>query len=55
MRDYIIKRLLQMLPTVLMITLMVFAMMHAIPGDPIITLLGDAYRVSFCSSPSVLS
>lgn len=43
MRDYIVKRLLQIIPTVLMITLVVFAMMHAIPGDPIIALLGDAY------------
>ena len=43
MRDYIIKRLFQMIPTVLVITLVVFAMMQAIPGDPIITLLGDAY------------
>ncbi|ETX04750.1 MAG: hypothetical protein ETSY2_27020, partial [Candidatus Entotheonella gemina] len=32
-----------MIPTVLVITLVVFAMMQAIPGDPIITLLGDAY------------
>jgi peptide/nickel transport system permease protein len=43
MREYIIKRLLQMIPTILIITLVVFAMMKAIPGDPIITLLGDAY------------
>ena len=43
MRDYIIKRILQMIPTVLMVTLVVFAMMQAIPGDPIVTLLGDAY------------
>jgi peptide/nickel transport system permease protein len=43
MRDYIIKRLLQIIPTILMITLIVFAMMRAIPGDPIITLMGDAY------------
>lgn len=43
MREYIIKRLLQIIPTVLAITLVVFAMMQAIPGDPIITLLGDAY------------
>jgi len=43
MRDYIIKRLLQIIPTILMITLVVFAMMHTIPGDPIIALLGDAY------------
>ena len=43
MRDYIIKRMLQMIPTVLMVTLVVFAMMQAIPGDPIVALLGDAY------------
>jgi peptide/nickel transport system permease protein len=43
MREYIIKRILQIIPTILMITLVVFAMMQAIPGDPIITLLGDAY------------
>jgi peptide/nickel transport system permease protein len=43
MRDYILKRLLQIIPTILMITLVVFAMMHTIPGDPIIALLGDAY------------
>ncbi len=43
MREYVLKRILQMIPTILMITLMVFAMMQAIPGDPIISLLGDAY------------
>jgi peptide/nickel transport system permease protein len=43
MRKYILKRLLQVIPTVLMITLVVFAMMQAIPGDPIVALLGDAY------------
>jgi peptide/nickel transport system permease protein len=43
MREYIIRRILQMIPTILIITLVVFAMMQAIPGDPIITLLGDAY------------
>ena len=34
MRDYILKRLLQIIPTILMITLVVFTMMHTIPGDP---------------------
>src|SRR5919106_5042741 len=43
MRQYILKRVLQVIPTVLMITLVVFAMMQAIPGDPIVALLGDAY------------
>ena len=43
MREYIIKRLLQVIPTILVITLVVFLMMKAIPGDPIIALLGDAY------------
>ena len=43
MREYIIKRLLQVIPTILIITLVVFAMMKAIPGDPIVALLGDGY------------
>ena len=33
----------QIVPTVLMITLVVFVMMRSIPGDPVVALLGDAY------------
>src|SRR5215831_16866020 len=43
MQTYILRRLLQIIPTVLMITLVVFVMMHSIPGDPVVSLLGDAY------------
>jgi peptide/nickel transport system permease protein len=43
MRTYILKRLLQIVPTVLMITFVVFVMMQSIPGDPVVALLGDAY------------
>src|SRR5499426_4371590 len=43
MRTYIIRRLVQMVPTILMITLVVFVMMQSIPGDPVVALLGDAY------------
>jgi peptide/nickel transport system permease protein len=43
MRTYILRRLLQIVPTVLMITLVVFVMMRSIPGDPVVALLGDAY------------
>jgi peptide/nickel transport system permease protein len=43
MRIYVLKRLLQIIPTVLMITLVVFLMMRSIPGDPVVALLGDAY------------
>ena len=43
MRTYLLKRLLQIIPTVLMITLVVFVMMRSIPGDPVVALLGDAY------------
>src|SRR5947209_18797558 len=44
MRTYIIRRLLQIVPTILMITLVVFVMMRSIPGDPVVALLGDAYN-----------
>src|SRR4029453_6580324 len=43
MRTYIIRRLLQIIPTVLGIPLVVFVMMRSIPGDPVVALLGDAY------------
>jgi peptide/nickel transport system permease protein len=35
--------LAQIVPTVLMITLVVFMMMRSVPGDPVVALLGDAY------------
>jgi peptide/nickel transport system permease protein len=43
MRTYVLKRLIEIVPTVLMITLVVFVMMRSIPGDPVVALLGDAY------------
>jgi peptide/nickel transport system permease protein len=43
MKDYIIKKLLLLIPTVLAITFLVFSMMQLIPGDPIHLLLGDMY------------
>ena len=43
MRVYILRRLLQIVPTVLGITFVVFVMMQSIPGDPVVALLGDAY------------
>src|SRR5882672_8564057 len=44
MRVYILRRLLQIIPTILMITFVVFVMMRSIPGDPVVALLGDAYN-----------
>ncbi|HET8530446.1 MAG TPA: ABC transporter permease, partial [Methylomirabilota bacterium] len=43
MRVYILKRLIQIVPTIIMITFVVFLMMQSIPGDPVVALLGDAY------------
>jgi peptide/nickel transport system permease protein len=43
MRVYILKRLIEIVPTVLAITFVVFMMMHSIPGDPVVALLGDGY------------
>src|SRR5882724_4492445 len=44
MRTYILNRLLQIIPTILGITFVVFVMMRSIPGDPVVSLLGDAYN-----------
>ena len=43
MRIYLLRRLLHIVPTVLMITLVVFIMMRSVPGDPVVAMLGDAY------------
>src|SRR5439155_762597 len=43
MRTYILKRVIEIVPTVLMITFVVFVMMRSVPGDPVVPLLGDAY------------
>lgn len=41
--NYIIKRILQMIPALLVITVIIFAGMRLIPGDPAITMLGTHY------------
>jgi peptide/nickel transport system permease protein len=41
---YLTRRLIQVIPTVIMITLVVFIMMRSIPGDPVVALLGDAFN-----------
>src|SRR5687767_416834 len=43
MRTYILRRLFQIVPTIIMITLVVFVMMQSIPGDPVVAMLGEAY------------
>jgi peptide/nickel transport system permease protein len=42
MAGYILRRLLQTLPTLLLVALAVFVLMRAIPGDPVLLMLGDA-------------
>ncbi len=40
MQRYVLRRLLQLGPSLLLITFMVFALMHAIPGDPARMMVG---------------
>src|SRR2546425_705892 len=42
-KEYILRRLVLAIPTVLGVTIMVFLMMHFIPGDPVLLLLGNNY------------
>ncbi|HEY9649799.1 MAG TPA: ABC transporter permease [Coleofasciculaceae cyanobacterium] len=41
MLDYISKRLLQLIPVLLGITLLVFTLLHLIPGDPAMVMTGE--------------
>ena len=43
MRAFLIRRILILIPTFIGITLVVFIMIRAIPGDPILTILADDY------------
>ncbi len=43
MREYVLRRLLLLVPTVIGVTLIVFMMMRFIPGDPIINMMGEMY------------
>lgn len=39
--EYVVRRLLQMIPVVLGVTVLVFFMIHLVPGDPARTILGN--------------
>lgn len=43
MREYLLRRLLLLIPTVLGVTLVVFVMMRFIPGDPVTNMMGEMY------------
>lgn len=41
MARYVIKRILSMIPSLILTSILVFLFVHMIPGDPAITMLGD--------------
>jgi peptide/nickel transport system permease protein len=43
MREYLLRRLLLLIPTILGVTLVVFLMMRFIPGDPVTNMMGENY------------
>jgi peptide/nickel transport system permease protein len=43
MREYVIRRLLLLVPTLMGVTLVVFLMMHFIPGDPVTNMMGEMF------------
>ena len=40
MRTYVVRRILQMIPVILMVTIIAFSLMNIVPGDPVVTMLG---------------
>ena len=43
MQEYLMRRLLLLIPTMIGVTLIVFLMMRVIPGDPVANMMGEAY------------
>jgi len=43
MREYLLRRLFLLIPTLIGVTLVVFLMMHFIPGDPVTNMMGEMF------------
>ncbi len=46
MPEYIVRRILMMIPVLLGVSILVFLMIHLIPGDPVELMLGDSAKAS---------
>ena len=46
MTSFVLQRLLQLVPILIGMSLAVFLLVHFIPGDPAIVMLGEAYTES---------
>ena len=46
MGRYIVRRVLQLIPVLLVLSVLVFSLTHMAPGDPVLTILGSSERAS---------
>jgi peptide/nickel transport system permease protein len=53
MRNYIFKRLLSAIPTILGISIVIFLIMHLIPGDTISAMIGTQYKLTEAQAQSL--
>jgi peptide/nickel transport system permease protein len=53
MRNYILKRLLSAIPTILGISIVIFLIMHLIPGDTISAMIGTQYKLTETQAQSL--
>jgi peptide/nickel transport system permease protein len=53
MRNYILKRLLIAIPTILGISIVIFLIMHLIPGDTISAMIGTQYQLTEVQAQSL--
>lgn len=47
MWNYIVKRVLQAIPTLLVISFLIFSLLYVTPGDPVYIMLGSGDTQSF--------
>ncbi|MGC3955900.1 MAG: ABC transporter permease [Propionicimonas sp.] len=50
MSRYIVRRLVGMIPTLVILSVVLFAFVNLIPGDPCVTILGEEYTPESCAS-----
>jgi len=51
--SFVIRRLLQIIPLFLAVMVLIFLLVHLIPGDPVSTLLGDRATPDIVRAPTV--
>ena len=53
MREYVLRRLVSMVPVLFLVSLISFALLYVLPGDPALAILGETGDQAYVSEPPI--